>query len=126
MNSMYKKLVEVRGNEASLPFRYLQLRRENNFTDLNYFYKLYPSVLPKIHEIENKIKITCQYMYELYISRYIKKINSDKLPPEQYIFLKNCHFDYINTRNYVRKSTIFDKINSITAVALNKLLKTIN
>lgn len=126
MNSMYKKLVEVRGNEASLPFRYLQLRRENNFTDINYFFKLYPSVIPKINEIENKIKITCQYMYELYISRYIKKINSEKLPPEQYIFLKNCHFDYINTRNYVRKSTIFDKINSISAVSLNKLLKTIN
>jgi len=126
MNSMYKKLVEVRGNEASLPFRYLQLRRENNFTDINYFFKLYPSVIPKINEIENKIKITCQYMYELYISRYIKKINSEKLPPEQYIFLKNCHYDYINTRNYVRKSTIFDKINSISAVSLNKLLKTIN
>lgn len=126
MNSMYKKLVEVRGNEASLPFRYLQLRRENNFTDINYFLKLYPSVIPKINDIENKIKITCQYMYELYISRYIKKINSEKLPPEQYIFLKNCHVDYINTRNYVRKSTIFDKINSISAVSLNKLLKTIN
>ena len=125
LNSFYKKLFDLRGNEASLSFRYIQLRKSSSYSDIDMFIKMYPSILPKIRMIENKILHVCSFMHDLYTSRYIKKINKATLVPEQYNFLKKCHNLYITTREYISKNVILANLNSLLPSSLNRLLKTI-
>ena len=125
LNSFYKKLFDLRGNEASLSFRYIQLRKSSSPADLDMFVKMYPAILEKIIFIENKILYTCSFMHDLYTSRYIKKINKETLISEQYNFLKKCHNIYINTKEYISKNVVLNTLNSIPPSNLNRLLKTI-
>jgi hypothetical protein len=123
LNPLYKKMSDIRGNEASLNFRYLQLRKDFR-QDITLFKKMYPSMIEKIKTVEIKIADLCCYLHTLYTNKYIKKIVDPKrLSPEQYNIIKKCHACYLETRQYINKPKVFEILNNLNPSHLNKLLK---
>jgi len=88
LNSDYKYLYGIRGNQASVKFRYLQVRMNRQEREALVY--LYPEVRDTIEDYEDIIYKICGYMKNLYVDRFIKK-NYYQMPKHEFIFLKQCH-----------------------------------
>jgi hypothetical protein len=87
----YAKLFKIRNNEQSIPYRYIQLKTENNLEYVDLLKKLFPKYLPTFEEYDKYIKILVD---TLYIESTKRKSNftRDNLPQidqKFYLFIKN-------------------------------------
>jgi hypothetical protein len=87
----YAKLFKVRNNEQSIPYRYIQLKTENNLEYVDLLKKLFPKYLSIFEEYDKYIKILVD---TLYIESTKRKSNfaRDNLPQidqKFYLFIKN-------------------------------------
>jgi hypothetical protein len=87
----YAKLFKVRNNEQSIPYRFIQLRTENNLEYINLLKKLFPKYTTTFEEYDKYIKILVD---TLYIESTKRKLNftRDNLPQidqKFYLFIKN-------------------------------------
>lgn len=122
MNQKYVDLATVRGNEASVKFRYLQLRNDPIKRDslrglyLNHCFDFdfYEQCLVNITDL----------ILEAYINRFIRK-QYVVLPLEQFIIMSEVHKWYMADKDArkVNRDIVTLKINEQTPVSINRMIK---
>lgn len=120
MSKEYAVRFNLRGNESSLKFRYLQLRQTSY--DLDLFFEMYPQIRSKAKQIEENIWKICQKLHDLYVKYYIRN-ESVSLQKEEMRALKTIHDTYRETREKTTATRINDILTSQPATCLNKLIK---
>lgn len=124
-NSIYYELFKLRGNEASVKFRYLQVR---NNADMNKRYRqLYSGHKSFFDLYEKQLTGVCQYILDNYKSRYINK-EFVTLPKEEYTIMCNIHKQYLdrvqtNRRYRIDLKEVTTFVNSVNPSILNKIIK---
>lgn len=121
---MYKRLFDIRGNEPSLKYRYLQLRTEMESSYL--LHNLYPSWSPVFDEIENNIYLVAKKIKQYYTERFIiKKTTEIHLSQEEFNIVRICHDWHKDNRdsNIVSLDKIMNIINSQKPCYINRMLK---
>ena len=116
-NKNYEHIKQLRGNQGSLLYRYLELRKmgKGSMKDFLLFYPEFSS-----HFIDYKLKVHeyTQKLYENYINCYIKKQQALKnYPPEYKVQMYNLHGNYINNLKsnglYVDKKLVIEHFNGL-------------
>jgi hypothetical protein len=121
----YKKCKDIRGNQPSIKYRYLQLRTNNEMKNL--LYDLYPDLKHLFDSYEYTLNDITKIIHNAYYTRYIKK-QYITLPQDEFRIIKECHFWYTNDRNnrIVTLEKVYEILNQQTPSFLNKLLKNYN
>lgn len=122
VNKEYQFLYNIRGNQPSIKFRYLQLRNDKEMSKHLYF--LYPRFADifdgyerTLYEIANKINTA-------YIRRFIKKTHI-VVPKEEYKVMQDCHQWHIadRDRNKISFQKVLEILNKQDATTLNKMIR---
>ena len=108
MNSKYKELVKVRGNNHNLRFRYLEIRNDKVLSEK--LYMLYPKFTSIFDEYEKLIHKITRKIYRVYIERYIH-LKYITLPKEEYIILRKCNEWFLKNKD--KRVTIDEILNII-------------
>jgi len=119
----YMDLFDVRGNEMSIKYRYLQLRTDPIKTNLLYY--LYPEYVSEFERYENILYFSAQYILGAYINRFIKK-EFTTVPQDEYIIMQKVHNNYMQTRQKVNLENVFDVMNECPPTLLNKIIRRYN
>lgn len=122
LNSEYMDLSKVRGNEASLKFRYLQIRTDKDLTEK--FYKLYPSMIREFNDYESCLFYIASAIYRAYVNRFIKK-NYVTVPKEEYKVINECHSWHVSdrVRNKINIERVIYILNKQPATNLNHMIR---
>jgi hypothetical protein len=121
-NSYYFSSYNIRGNEPSIKFRYLQLRM-----DLSKRYELrglYPNFIPVFEDYENIIYAVAKQIYNAYISRFINN-QYIKVPPEEYNVVRECHAWHLadRSKNKITLGKVQEILNQQVPTNLNKMIR---
>jgi len=88
VNKDYLDLFNVRGNEPSIKYRYLQVRM--NEVVVNNLYSLYPDMRSVFEDYENILYSIAQNIYNSYVDRFIKK-KWVTVAAEEFNVIRSCH-----------------------------------
>ena len=123
VNDDYQTLFNIRGNEPSIKFRYLQVRM--NRRDLEGLFFLYPEMAEKFDEYENILYNISGKIHNAYIQRFIKKIHT-VVPPEELHVIKACHGWHVEDRKdrKVTRNKVIEFLNLQNPTKLNKMIRT--
>lgn len=123
LNETYSNLFNLRGNEPSIKFRYLQLRTTPQVEE---YIKLYPTRVNDFSEYEDILSHIAENVHKCYISRFVKK-EFATVPQEQYCIVQQCHEWYKENRtnpfNRVTLAVVKGILNRQNAVTLNRMIK---
>ena len=123
MNSKYKDLVKVRGNNHNLRFRYLEIRNDKMLVEK--LYMLYPKFTSIFDEYEKLIHKISRKIYRVYVDRYIH-MKYITLPKEEYIILRKCNEWFLkNNHIRVKVEEILNIINQENPYYLYKMVQRI-
>lgn len=121
-NDNYNELYEARGNEPSIKFRYLQVRRNKKLVDaLKY---LYPEFIQNFDDYEHNLFNIASNIHVAYVNRFIKKmyttVNSD-----EYQVIKACHTWHSEDRfvNKINLDKVFEFLELQSPSSLNHMIK---
>ena len=122
LNSNYKKLYALRGNEASIKNRYLYLRGDSDLR--KEFIGLYPEYEIDFDTYEKALHEIGIQIFNAYMNRFIHKQHV-VLYPEEYNVLKECHAWHISnrSRNRVSLTKVFEILNAQEPPRLNKMIR---
>lgn len=122
VNSSYQEAADVRGNEASVPYRYLQIRMDKNMRER--LYTLYPEHVPKFEEYETILFELSKKIHTAYIQRFVRK-EYVRVSPEQHIVLKACHewYNFDRFNRCVTQEQVMRKMNQQPSHILNRMIK---
>jgi hypothetical protein len=122
LNSNYKRYFEVRGNEPSIRYRYLQVRMNKEMTDS--LYELYPRYTDQFQNYENMLYAFAKVIYDSYVKRFIKR-QFVTLPKEEYTIMRACHSWHLEDRAKNRMSLrkVIEKMNEQPPTILNKMIR---
>ena len=95
VNQQYSYLSQIRGNEASVMFRYLQIR--GNATHNQLFYQMYPEHVGKFVQYENSILKIAKIVHNSYVNRFILKQHTI-VSHEEHRVIRECHGWHISNR----------------------------
>ena len=110
VNSSYKLMSQVRGNEPNLSLRYLQVRSHPIYSKM--IYELYPEHVNFFIQIENIIIKIAKNIHNSYVSRFVNK-NYTVVSQEEYVIIKECHGWHILDRKN-NKVTLSQVINYLS------------
>ena len=99
VNSHYAMFSQVRGNEPSVAFRYLQVRTNPVYSKM--MYDLYPEHVARFMQYETTILTIAKRIHNAYIARFIKKRQA-VVTPEEYRIVRECHGWHISDRVHNR------------------------
>lgn len=121
-NKDYHELYNVRGNEPSIKFRYLQVRMVKKDSDILHY--LYPEFSKYFDDYENYIYEIANDIKNAYVDRFIKK-NYITVPSEEYQVIKECHSWHLEDRiiNKINYDKVLDILNKQPATNLNRMIK---
>jgi hypothetical protein len=121
-NDEYSNLSNLRGNEPSIKFRYIQLRIDSD--KLSIFKNLYSEYIPKFEEYENRIYEICQKIYKAYVTRFIKR-EYIQVPKEEFYVLSKAHKWHLENKdnNKVDLNKIISIFNTEYASNINRMVK---
>ena len=121
-NNYYQKLLNVRGNEPSIKFRYLQVRMNTDNNKL--LRELYPEKCDVFDEYENRIYEIAKNIYKSYVDRFIKKIYVTT-PVEEFNTIKEMHNWHIENRveNRISLNKVIEVLNTQTPTNINKMIR---
>lgn len=121
-NEGYRYFSSVRGNEASIKFRYLQVRMDN-FLGKD-ICSLYPEYQAVFDEYENLIYRAAKNIYDAYINRFIKKIYT-VVSKDEYQVLKRCHEWHVadRTSNKIHLDKVISIVNSLNPTIVNHMIR---
>ena len=124
LNIHYKDLYNVRGNEPSINYRYLQLRMNLEKNEMIRF--LYPANIPIFEEYENYLYDTAKFIYKSYVDRFINK-QLVTIPKEEYRVMSTAHSWYQSDRetNRISLNKIIDILNEQPPTLLNSIIRRI-
>ena len=122
LNTHYYNYYNIRGNEPSIKYRYLQVRM--NLEQNKMLHQLYPNNKKDFEEYENYIFEASKNIYSAYVNRYIKKLYVT-VPSEEYNVIKEAHAWYLEDRkiNKINYEKIMNILNKQTSTNLNKIIK---
>ena len=125
LNHEYQKLFDARGNEPSIKFRYLQVRRDSEKTNMLYF--LYPKYADIFDEYENALYQVAQTINSNYIKRFIKK-KYVTVPKEEYKVMEAAHkwHQENRERNRISINKIIEILNEQPPTNLNTIVRKFN
>jgi len=131
---LYQAYFQVRGNQPSLNFRYLQVRMDNQLCEK--LYELYPEHAEMFNTYENYIYEVAQNIHQAYLNRYVgvgpeRKKDYSKVPYEEFQVMKKCHqWYYANRgdwndkkRNVVTVEKVLEVLNEEDPSRLNKMVR---
>ena len=122
LSNEYNTLFNIRGNEPSVKFRYLQLRmdREKN----NSLRMLYPDAISTFESYENSLYEIALMIYANYVKRYIKK-EYVTVAKGEFEVMKKAHTLYLDDRlnNKISVDRIIDLLNEQTPTSLNHMIR---
>jgi hypothetical protein len=118
----YQKLFELRGNEPSRKFRYLQVRMDRKQN--NALRNLYPDSIHVFEDYEDTIYEIAQQIHSAYVKRFIRK-QFVTVPHEEFAVIKDCHTWYESDRknNKVILSKVVEILNSHGATKINHMIR---
>ncbi len=121
-NDTYYEYYKVRGNEASIKFRFLKVRLNKKYNEL--LHELYPSYKSHFSDYETCLGDIAKDIHTSYLNRFIKK-NYVSVPQEQYHVIRQCHEWYKEDRNnnIVTLNKVIDILNIQPVTNLNKMIK---
>lgn len=122
MNQTYLDFFNARGNEPSIKFRYLHVRKDPDMVSM--LYTLYPDYIPMFETYENILTDISRSIHRSYINRYINR-QFVSLPQPEFFILQACHGWHIQDRvnNKVSLEKVTSIIDSQSPTSLNKLIK---
>ncbi len=88
INSRYRELVQIRGNNHNLRLRYLEIR--NDPSKVEKLFMLYPRHVASFEDFERLLGLICKKIAKTYIERYVQS-KYVTLPKEEYIILRKCN-----------------------------------
>lgn len=118
----YLDCFQVRGNEPSLRFRYLQVRLNPEL--VRKLYLLYPRFIRDFDYYESLLYDIAKMIHKTYIQRFIKKLYVT-LPTEEYSVMKDCHQWYLTDRenNKVTLEKVIKFLNKKSPTLLNHMIR---
>lgn len=121
-NKDYHYLYNVRGNEPSIKFRYLQVRTNIDFKESMYF--MYPEYHESFDKYENYIHDIAGDITDSYIERFIKK-NYVTVPTEEFNVIRKCHSWHIENRleNKINVKKVIEILNAEPPTNINRMIK---
>lgn len=122
-NKTYYDYLKIRGNEASIKFRYLQIRMHKDMREkLVFLYPNYKEDFEKYEEYLFKIALSLTKAYQL---RFIRG-QWKQVPKDEYESiirpLRTWHLEDVNN-NKIDLDTVINKLNEQSAQFLNKLIR---
>lgn len=122
MNQTYLDFFSARGNEPSIKYRYLQIRKDQNMVSM--LYTLYPEHIPTFEMYENVLTDVSRKIHRAYVSRFIQR-QFVSLPQPEFFILQACHGWHIQDRSYNKISLekVTNMVDSQSPTSLNKLIK---
>lgn len=120
LNPTYQSLFELRGNEQSVPFRYLQIRNVKEQNDR--FRQLYPANVPTFNMYELFLEKIANYIHTSYLQRFQEK-KFVVVPQEEYRVVVVCHSWHIQTRKFVTLEKVREILSQQSPVALNTMIR---
>jgi len=122
LNKDYKRYFDVRGNEPSIRYRYLQVRMDTKQTDM--LYELYPRYTDQFENYENTLYGFAKTIYDAYVKRFIKR-QFVTLPKEEYTIMRACHSWHLEDRskNRMNLRKVIEKMNAQSPTTLNKMIR---
>lgn len=122
VHTRYQELFNIRGNEPSIKFRYLQVRGNTHQTELLEY--LYPESVQSFREYEDYISTIAGEIYQHYVNRYIQKQHV-VVPSEEFRVMKECHnFYYLNRdENIMTVEHTLRILNTQPPTALNRMIR---
>lgn len=121
-NQDYYDLFQVRGNEPSVKYRYLQIRNNKKLVDSLYY--LYPKFADAFDDYENTLCECAKTINKYYIDRFIKK-KYITVPKEEYQVMTSCHEWHLQdrTKNRISLRKVSDILNEQPASNLNRIIR---
>jgi hypothetical protein len=122
LNIDYKDLYNIRGNEPSINYRYLQVRMDSRKNEMIRF--LYPSHIPVFEEYENYLYDTAKFIYKSYVDRFINK-QTVTIPKEEYRIMSAAHTWYQTDRenNRISINKVIEIMNDQQPTHLNSIIR---
>jgi len=124
VNTAYSNLFNIRGNEPSVKFRYLQLRCDPIRVAM--LQRLYPEYSPHFEEYERILYERACFIYEKYVDRFINK-QIAITTPDEYQIVRACHGWHISNRqsNKVNLNVVIHFMNQQSPTLLNKIIRNV-
>lgn len=121
-NKDYLDWYQVRGNEASIKFRYIQLRNDPRKKKL--LLQLYPHFEETFKDLESTVTEICHNILQAYINRYIRK-QYVVLPVEQFIVMSEVHKWFLEDKDHhrVNINIVIKTFNNQNAPTINRMIK---
>lgn len=121
-NQDYFDLFNIRGNEPSVKYRYLQIRQDKDMVDKLYY--LYPKYADAFDDYENTLYECAKKINKNYIDRFIKK-KYVTVPKEDFLVMKACHEWHLQDRekNRISLRKVMDTLNNQTPSCLNRIIR---
>uniref|UniRef100_A0A6C0ELT8 Uncharacterized protein n=1 Tax=viral metagenome TaxID=1070528 RepID=A0A6C0ELT8_9ZZZZ len=122
LHKEYQFLFRARGNEPSIPFRYLQVRMDKRLTDMLYY--LYPDSAETFDKYENILYEIARMIFNAYKQRFIKK-NFVTVPHEEYKVVEMCHTWHLADpkNNRISLERVIYSLNKQPPTNLNKMIR---
>jgi hypothetical protein len=122
LNPTYLKYFNTRGNEPSIKFRYLQIRKDKDQVAM--LYNLYPDIISKFEIYENIIANLELKIYRGYIDRFVNK-KYVSLPQPEYFVIQACHKWHCDdrTNNKISIEKVSSVISDQSPNLLNRMIR---
>lgn len=123
-NSEYMRLKNIRGNESSIKYRYLQLRCDGMTDELKELYSLYPESQADFNMYESIIEEVINDIHNMYLQKFVFKENIN-IPSHKYKIMRTAHGWFIQDRDNrrVTKDVICAIVDELPASVLNSIIK---
>lgn len=124
-NEQYSYFYSLRGNEASVMFRYLQIRQsrdEKSDKMIHDLMVLYPSFVEMFDKYEDWLELACSYIHAKYIERHVRK-QFNQVATSVNDMINKCHSWHKSSGGVVTLDVVRKLVNEQDAVHLNKIIK---
>ena len=119
----YHELYSIRGNQPSLKFRYLQIRKNEEL--VKKLISLYPYKESRFEFYENNLRLLSIKIFNAYIKRFIHK-EYIILEKPQYALMMNIHSKYIENKIKITQELVYNTINDLDPSKLMSLLRSLS
>jgi len=122
-SALYLEYFNLRGNESSVMFRYLQLRgdpiRSQRFRDM------YQEHVYRFDQYETILKQISEFIYQSYCERFISR-KRIVVPKEEFSIMSAIHSSYKRSKAKVQLSDVTEYLLSVEPTVLNAMIRRYN